>query len=224
MTWKRPFIFINSAMSADGKISSYQRSQVRISGQEDLARVDSLRAGSDAVMVGVGTVLADDPRLRVKSEELRRERVKVGRREDPLRVVVDSKARTPLQAQVLGVDCLLAVSEAALAKRIDELSRRCQVMCVGRDRVDLLRLMGALWDRGIRRLMVEGGATLNWSLLKAGLVDEIYVYIGPMVIGGERAPTLVDGPGFAGGYPSLELISAQRVDGGLLLAWRVLSP
>ncbi|NYT01619.1 MAG: 2,5-diamino-6-(ribosylamino)-4(3H)-pyrimidinone 5'-phosphate reductase [Methanosarcinales archaeon] len=224
MSKKRPFIFINSAMSADGKISSRERRQVRISGRDDLARVDALRAESDAVMVGVGTVLADDPRLRIKSEKLRRERSEGGRPEDPLRVVADSRARTPPQAQVLGEGCILAVSEAAPAQRREELSRRCQVLCLGRERVDLPGLMEALWERGVHRMMVEGGATLNWSLLESGLVDEIYVYLGPLIIGGEGAPTLVDGPGFVRDYPPLELISARRMDEGLLLAWRVLSP
>lgn len=88
-------IIINSAMSADGKISSFERRQVRISGHEDLDRVGLLRARSDAIMVGVGTVLADDPGLRVKSQELKKMRSDRGLPEDPLRVVVDSRARTP---------------------------------------------------------------------------------------------------------------------------------
>lgn len=70
--------------------------------------------------------------------------------------------------------------------------------------------------------MVEGGAALNWSLIKAGLVDEISVYVGNMIIGGEGAPTLVDGPGFSADYPKLFLISADRLDGGILLRWRLL--
>ncbi len=95
----RPFVFINSAMSADGKISSIERSQVRISGQMDKSRVDLLRAESDAVMVGVGTVLADDPSLRVKSLSSREARRKRGQPEDPLRIIADSRARTPPYCQ-----------------------------------------------------------------------------------------------------------------------------
>ncbi|MRR35450.1 2,5-diamino-6-(ribosylamino)-4(3H)-pyrimidinone 5'-phosphate reductase, partial [bacterium] len=91
----RPFVFINNAMSADGKISSVERRQVRISGREDLARVDRLRAESDAVMVGIGTVLADDPSLRVKSDLLRQTRQDRGQLENPQRIVADSRARTP---------------------------------------------------------------------------------------------------------------------------------
>jgi 2,5-diamino-6-(ribosylamino)-4(3H)-pyrimidinone 5'-phosphate reductase len=219
----RPNVIINSAMSADGKISSYERKQVRISGPEDMDRVKLLRAESDAVMVGVGTVLADDPGLRVKSSDLKRMRSDRGLSEDPLRVVVDSRARTPLDAEVLGEGCILAVSKAAPEERLDPLRKKCEIVVVGDGRVDLRELLSILQKKGVKRLMVEGGATLNWSLIEAGLVDEISVYIGPMIIGGEGAPTLVDGPGFCDDYPKLELLSVEALDGGVLLRWRVLS-
>ncbi len=218
----RPNVIINSAMSADGKISSYERKQVRISGPEDMDRVKLLRAESDAVMVGVGTVLADDPGLRVKSSDLKRIRSDRGFSEDPLRVVVDSRARTPLDAEVLGEGCILAVSKAAPEERLDPLRKKCEIVVAGDGRVDLRELLSILQRKGVKRLMVEGGATLNWSLIKAGLVDEISVYIGPMIIGGEGAPTLVDGPGFSADYPKFSLISADLLDGGVLLRWRVL--
>jgi 2,5-diamino-6-(ribosylamino)-4(3H)-pyrimidinone 5'-phosphate reductase len=216
---KRPFVFINSAMSADGKISSVERKQVRISGPEDRARVDALRAKSDAIMVGVGTVLADDPALRVRSSSLREARAKRGEPENPLRVVADSRARTPPAAQVLGPGCLIAVSRSAPLNRMAALSHQCEIAIYGEDRVDLLQLMAALNEMGIKRLMVEGGATLNWSMISLGLVDEIYVYIGALILGGENAPTLVDGAGFREEFPLLKLISADQMDGGVLLRW-----
>ena len=215
----RPFIFINSAMSADGKISSFERSRVRISGQADRARVDLLRAESDAVMVGVGTVLADDPGLRVKSADLREARRAKGWPEDPLRIIADSRARTPLSARVLGPGCLVAVSRSAPQERVDRLSSKCEIIVCGEEQVDLHELFSRLVERGIKHLMVEGGATLNWSLLKLGLVDELYVYMGAMLIGGENAPTLVDGPGFKDNFPRLTLRDVQRLDEGVLLKW-----
>jgi 2,5-diamino-6-(ribosylamino)-4(3H)-pyrimidinone 5'-phosphate reductase len=107
-------------MSADGKISTFERRQVRISGKSDLARVDVLRAKSDAIMVGVGTVLADDPSLRVKSEQLRGERISLGKPENPLRVVADSLASTPTTS-ILGEGCIIVVSAAALQERLESL-------------------------------------------------------------------------------------------------------
>ncbi|HRW83299.1 MAG TPA: 2,5-diamino-6-(ribosylamino)-4(3H)-pyrimidinone 5'-phosphate reductase [Methanothrix sp.] len=219
---ERPNVIINCAMSADGKISSFERRQVRISGQRDMDRVRLLRAESDAVMVGVGTVLADDPGLRVKSLDLRNMRRDRGLPEDPLRVVVDSRARTPPRSEVLGKGCILAVSKAATADRLATLRKKCEIVVAGEDRVDLRELLSILKKKGVRKLMVEGGATLNWSLIEAGLVDEISVYIGPIIIGGEGAPTPVDGPGFSRDFPRLELIRADVVDGGVLLRWRVL--
>jgi 2,5-diamino-6-(ribosylamino)-4(3H)-pyrimidinone 5'-phosphate reductase len=217
----RPFVFINSAVSADGKISSFLHKQVRISGKEDLTRVDELRASSDAIMVGVGTVLADDPGLRVKSELLRKERLERGAHENPLRIVADSLARTPPDAEVLGTGCILAVSRAAPPERAAVLSDRCRIFISGEDRVDLTELMRFLHGIGVKRLMVEGGATLNWSMVCAGLVDEIYVYIGNMLIGGDGAPSLLDGAGFSVNFPKLELISFERLGEGVLLRWHV---
>lgn len=215
----RPFVFINSAMSADGKISSVNRKQVRISSQADLTRVDALRAGSDAVMVGVGTVLADDPGLRVKSIRSREARRAQGLPENPLRVVADSQARTPPDAKILGQGCLIAVSSSAPQESLDGLSSKCEIVKCGIEKVDLAELMDELYERGIKRLMVEGGARLNWSLIKLGLADELYVYIGGMIIGGESAPTLVDGQGFRESFPRLRLESVERLDEGVLLKW-----
>ena len=217
----RPFVFINSAMSADGKISSILHRLVRISGKEDLTRVDELRASSDAIMVGVGTVLADDPGLRVKSELLRMERLERGAYENPSRIVADSLARTPPDAEVLGAGCIIAVSRAAPSGRLAALSDRCKIFVSGEDRVDLIELMRFLHGFGVKRLMVEGGAILNWSMISAGLVDEIYVYVGNMLIGGEVAPSLVGGAGFSVNFPKLELISLEQLGEGALLRWHV---
>jgi len=226
----RPFVFINMAMSADGKVSSVRREQLRISGVEDFDRVDSLRAGSDAIMVGIGTVLADNPSLTVKSEKRREERKKMGKPENPIRVVVDSKARTPIDAEVLNRGAgmrIIAVSERAIVEDVGRLGDKAdtEVVVCGREEVDLKELLYLLWLRGVNRLMVEGGGTLNWSLLSQRLVDEIYIYVGNVVIGGESAPTPVDGAGFVRDEElvKLELISADKMDEGVLLKWRVLN-
>lgn len=206
-------------MSIDGKISSVEHRQVRISSQLDLARVEELRAKSDAIMVGVGTVLADDPKLRIKSDEMRRARQKIGLMENPLRIIADSQAKTPVSARVLGDGCLLAVAESAPQDRLNRLQDRCETIVCGREKVDLAELFSRLFKRGIKSIMVEGGATLNWSLISLGLVDEIYVYMGAMLIGGAKAPTLIDGLGFKKDFPRPELLSVQQLDEGVLLRW-----
>ncbi|MDD2666237.1 MAG: 2,5-diamino-6-(ribosylamino)-4(3H)-pyrimidinone 5'-phosphate reductase [Methanocellales archaeon] len=209
----RPFVFINAAMSADGKISTYGRSQVKISGYADMKRVDGLRAGSDAIMVGIGTVLADNPGLTVKSGE-----------KNPIRIVVDSMARTPVDAEVIsrkGGPTIIAMSKSAPSERVAALREKAEIIAMGDKHVSLSELLAELKNRGIERLMVEGGATLNWSLISEGLVDEIYVYIGNMVIGGKTAPTLVDGVGLREPM-KLELLSVERMDEGVLVKWRLI--
>lgn len=224
----RPFTFINSAMSADGKISTKKRKQVKISGKMDFDRVDELRASSDAVMVGIGTVLADDPSLTVKSEERRKQRVAQGKDENPARVVVDSKARIPLTADVFkkGVGKrIVVVSKAAPADKIEVLKEKADVIVAGDHEVDLKEMARELKKRGINRLMVEGGATLNWAMARAGLVDEISVFIGNLIIGGREAPTFMDGEGISDRAEAieLELKKYEPMDEGIILTWRVRS-
>jgi len=222
----RPFVFINAAMSADGKISTVERKQTRISGKRDFDRVDSLKAECDAIIVGIGTVLADNPSLTVKSEERREERRKARKDENPLRIVVDNKARTPVDAEILNKGegkRIIAVSKLAIVEDVERLGEKAEILICGKEEVNLRNLLYLLWQRGVSRLMVEGGATLNWSLISQGLVDEIYIYVGNIIIGGENAPALVDGKGFVveEQMVKLELLSAKRMDEGVLLRWRV---
>lgn len=223
----KPFIFINSAMSADGKISTWQRKQVRISGTIDFDRVDQLRATSDAVMVGIGTVLADDPSLTVKSAQRKAERKAKGLDENPIRIVIDSQARTPLEADIFKKGegkRIVVVSSSASSENVDALRKKAIVIISGDTMIDLPDVMQQLHRLGIKHLMVEGGATLNWAMLSSRLVDEIYTFVGNIIIGGQMAPTLVDGKGFTDTSTlPLELISAEKIETGLLLKWKVLN-
>jgi 2,5-diamino-6-(ribosylamino)-4(3H)-pyrimidinone 5'-phosphate reductase len=222
----RPRVIVNVAMSADGKLSTRERRQVKISGNEDFARVDRLKAGCDAVAVGIGTVLADDPSLTVKSPDLRAERQREGRPEHPVRVVIDGRARTPPDASILvkgdGLR-VIAVSERADPAKVEALRAKATVITAGKDEVDLSRVLDELGQMGIRSLMVEGGGTLIAGFIRAGLADEIYTYIGSVVIGGKDAPTLADGGGWIreSDFARLVLADVTRIDDGVLLHWMV---
>ncbi|MCX6682029.1 MAG: 2,5-diamino-6-(ribosylamino)-4(3H)-pyrimidinone 5'-phosphate reductase [Methanoregula sp.] len=222
----RPHVVVNVAISADGKLSTRERRQVKISGSEDFERVDRLKAGCDAVMVGIGTVLADDPALTVKSDELKRERLAQGRDEHPLRVVVDSTARIPLTSSILtrrGGKRVVAVSQRADLATVASLKKMAMVIVAGEQEVDLAALIDELGALGVRQLMVEGGGTLIAGLFAAGLVDELYTFVGNIVIGGKDAPTLADGAGFVteSEFGRLALSEAVRIGEGILLHWNV---
>lgn len=222
-----PHVIVNLAMSADGKLSTVERRQVKISGKNDFSRVDVLKAGVDAIMVGIGTVLADDPSLTVKSSALKEERTAAGKDENPVRIVVDSRARTPSDAGILHKGPgrrVVAVSKSADHAKIKELSDFADIICAGEKRVDLCALMEALADLGISTVMVEGGGSLIWSLFEEGLVDEFYTCIGNVVIGGATAPTPADGKGFIDEslFPHLELSGMEKIDEGVLLKWTVI--
>ena len=225
----RPYVVVNVAMSADGKLSTRERRQVKISGAQDFTRVDRLKAESDAVMVGIGTVLADDPSLTVKEEEFRQNRKNRGLCEHPARIVVDSRARIPLTASILHKGSglrIVAVSKKADPENVAALKYSATVIEAGDDEVDLVVLMDELGTMGMQRIMVEGGGELIAGLIRAGLVDEIYTFIGNLVIGGRDAPTPVDGEGFltVDEFPRLTLIETQRIESGILLHWKVEQP
>ncbi len=217
----RPFTFINIAASADGKISNQRKDQIKISGEEDAQRVDGLRASSDGIMVGIGTVLSDNPRLTVKTEELREERAVNSKSPNPTRIVVDSKCRVPPDFEVLNDEArtIVAVSERAEKKRIEEISHKADVMITGKERVDLSGLAARLFEMGVGKLMVEGGGKLNHGLLSQRLVDEVIIYYGNTIIG--DGPTPVDGKSFDPPL-QLELKGLERVGEGVVVKWRCL--
>lgn len=220
----RPYVIINAAMSADGKLATKERKQTKISGEDDFKRVERLRCESDAIMVGIGTVFSDDPSLRLKEEASEEARLKAGKPEHPMRVVVDSLARMPLDSDMFKKgkgQVAIFVSKRADEAKVKELEKKALVICAGEDSVNLETVLDELGKLGVKQLMVEGGATLLWSFMSQRLFDEIRIYVGALIIGGKDAPTFADGEGFSSpdDFARLNLKSAQRVDDGVLLTW-----
>ena len=217
-------VAVNAATSVDGKLASRERQPLAISGEADFARVDRMRADHDAVMVGVGTVLADDPSLTLTDPDLVAAREDRGEPSQPARVIADSRARTPPDAQILddAAPTYVLVSEAVPQEHVSSLSNAgATIVMAGDHQVDLVTGLEKLDSQGIERLMVEGGGELIFSLFAADLVDELSVFVGSMVVGGRDAPTLADGEGFVEQFPDLTLEAVERIDDGVLLEYRV---
>lgn len=215
-------VVVNVAVSADGKLSSRNREQIEISGQDDFARVDRLRAESDAVMVGIGTVLSDDPSLSIDRPRLRERRRDRGDPPQPARVIADSEIRIPPDSTVLDetAKTFLLASEAASEGSLNQMqSLGARVITAGDNRVDLAVAFEQLDAAGVDQLLVEGGGEIIFSLFESGLVDELSVFVGPLVIGGRGAPTLADGEGFVSDFPELVLTDVRRVDDGAVLRY-----
>jgi 2,5-diamino-6-(ribosylamino)-4(3H)-pyrimidinone 5'-phosphate reductase len=221
----RPFVFINVAMTADGKIDTFERKGSAISSERDKERVDRLRAGSDAVMVGGRTLLDEDPRLTVKSEVLRAERVARGLAPNPIKVGVVTQAKIESDSKFLNAgpaDIVIFTTRQTSKKYLSLLTtRHVDVYVDDAARVDLAKALATLKDLGVERLMVEGGATLNFELIRGGLVDEVTAYVAPMIFGGESAPTLAAGAGFKRSEAiPLELSEVEKWDdGGLFVKY-----
>ena len=201
----RPHILLNAAMTLDGKIAT-RSGDSKISSEEDLVHLHHLRASVDAVVVGIETILVDDPQLTVRRVQGR----------NPDRVILDSAARTPTEAKVLSAKAgrtIIAVTESASKTRVDALLRAgAEVIVAGSgDRVDLRLLMNRLRGMGIRHILVEGGGNVNWGLLELGLVDEIRVAVAPVIVGGREAVTLVEGNGFGRVRDGIKLV-LQRIE------------
>jgi len=219
-------VVVNAAMSADGKLSSRRREQIEISGPDDFDRVDRIRHAVDAVAVGIGTVLADDPHLTLDDPERQQQRREGGRPANPARVVVDSRGRTPPESRICddAADTFVLVSTAAPEARRRALREAgAELIVAGDERVDLPAAVDELEAAGIERLLVEGGGELIFSVIENGLIDRLTVYVGSLVIGGREAPTLADGEGFIEEFPRLSLEAVDRVDDGVVLDYIVRS-
>jgi 2,5-diamino-6-(ribosylamino)-4(3H)-pyrimidinone 5'-phosphate reductase len=206
-------------MSLDGKIAT-RTGDSRMSSTEDFKRVHRLRASVDGIMVGLKTLLVDDPKLTVKFTK----------RRPPYRVIVDSNARTPLSSYVVRtakqIPTIIATTSNAPRSKIEALKNSgAQVIISGSGpRVSLARLLNRLRRMGIRRLMLEGGGTLNWNMLDQGLVDEISVAVTPRILGGAEAVSLVEGKGapLVKHAVKLKLLGSKKHGPDLVIRYKVL--
>lgn len=193
VTRKRPFVLYKAAMSLDGKIACHTGESQWISSEKSREEVQRLRGILSGIMVGAGTVIADNPRLTCRMEEY----------ENPARIIVDGKLRVPLESRIFhepGRNIILTTSEASLEKK--KALENLGVELIEADseepgKVDLKSAMLALGIKGVDGILLEGGSTLAASALEAGIIDAVRFYIAQKIIGGREAPSPFAGTGAA---------------------------
>jgi len=189
---KRPYVIIVSEVTVDGKLTLSKgvssKEIMKFMDEEANRYLHETRAKVDGIMVGAETIRTDNPYLTVRYVSGK----------NPTRITPTSTADIPLDANILKKDSptIIVTTEKAPEVRVKALSEKVEVIIAGKEEVDLVKMMDILYNRGIRNLMVEGGSTLNWNLIKNGLVDEIRIIHMPFIVGGTDTPTLVGGEGF----------------------------
>ncbi len=215
-----PLVAMKVGMTLDGKIATAAGKSRWITNEASRLRTHELRNVYDGILVGIGTVLADHPSLTTRLPD------RTGR--NPVRIVVDSQARIPLDTTLLtdgAAKTLIAVTEQAAPERVEALRKAGAevIFCGAGPEVDLRLLMRELGRRDILSVLVEGGGTLHFSMLQEGLVDKVYAFIAPKLVGGRTALTAVEGEGFTELSDAVELeqVRTELLDGDVLLTGNV---
>jgi len=229
---KRPFVSLNMAQSLDGKITTVEKLKVRIGSPEDRELMEKLRSQADAILIGKGTLIADDPPLIIRNPKYRRQRKQYNKKSDhPVNVVVSSKLDFPIENSDFfncrDTDKIVITTREADKGARKQLEKFADVHIVAKDennKVNLLEALDVMRNMGIRHLLLEGGGSINFAMLENNLIDEIYLTLCPFIMGGP-APTIFDGRGFTKEQVrKLELLSVKKGEfNELFLKYRVLT-
>lgn len=221
----RPHVLMSAASSLDGRLDDTSPRRLVLSDARDLDRVDGVRAGVDAILVGSGTVRADNPRLLVRSPVRRRDRLAAGRSPSPLRVVLSGGGPLDPDAAVFraGADLartLVYASSEAVARLRAQAGPSVEVADAGRDLAPVF-VLADLARRGVTRLMVEGGSTTRTAFFEAGLVDEVHFVVAPFLVGDTAAPPFVRSGTFPQGPGDpMTLVESRPMGDHVLLRYR----
>ncbi|MFA5393525.1 MAG: bifunctional diaminohydroxyphosphoribosylaminopyrimidine deaminase/5-amino-6-(5-phosphoribosylamino)uracil reductase RibD [Candidatus Ratteibacteria bacterium] len=218
---RRPFIALKIAQSLDGKIAAYTGQSKWITGEKARAFGHKLRFEYDAILVGISTILSDNPSL---SYRITGTAQTLLARKRYLKVILDSEARLPLRAKIWeeANRIVVAVTKKAPADRLLCLEKKgAQIIVAGSQKVDLEKLLAFLYNQEVGSVLVEGGSATNGSFVDAGLVDQVYLFQAPVIIGGEGAKTSIAGKGFPSPDSAfhLRLKSTKRFDADRLFIY-----
>ena len=219
----RPYTVLSCGVSLDGYLDSATDERLLLSNDADFDRVDEVRADVDAILIGAGTIRADNPRLLVNSERRRAARMAAGRPEYPLKVTVSGSGDLDPDARFwhTGGEKVLYTTDRG-AEHARALGLATDVVPLGTD-LDWRRLLTHLHDvRGVRRLMVEGGGLIHTQLLTQGLADELQLVLAPLFVGDPRAPRLFGPGGYQGGR--LRLLETRQIEDVVLMRYEPTAP
>jgi 5-amino-6-(5-phosphoribosylamino)uracil reductase len=223
---ERPYVLLSCAASIDGYIDDTTSERLLLSNDEDFDRVDEVRAGCDAILVGANTIRRDNPRLLVRTEERRKARVTRGLPESPIKVTFTARGDLDPGAKFFaagGVEKIVYCSSSSVDNCRERLGDVATVVDAG-DPVDLNTMLADLAGRGVQRLMVEGGGTVHTQFLTAGLADELQLVIAPFFVGDSAAPRFV-GTGQFPHHPGNRMtLEETRPIGDVILARYLLTP
>ncbi|MFE9484630.1 RibD family protein [Streptomyces spororaveus] len=214
----RPYVLLSVATSIDGHIDDTSPDRLLLSNSEDFDRVDQVRAESDAILIGAGTMRADNPRLLVNSEERRAARVAAGKPAYPLKVTISASGDLDADLKFWhhGDAKVAYTTDAGAEKLRERLAGLADVVSLG-ESIDFGRLLDDLGERGVQQLMVEGGGSIHTAFLSQGLADEIHLAIAPLVVGQADAPSFLNPASYPGGSTRRMKLAEARTIGDVVL-------
>lgn len=215
ITSKVPFVILKSGMSLDGKIATYTGNSKWITSEESRQDSQNLRNRVHSIMVGVNTVIADDPELTCR----------INNEKNLIRIIVDTNLRIPMDSKVIRNKNKLTIvatsfnSNEEKKKKLRDLGIKVVEVSEKKNKVDLKELMEVLGSEGIDSILIEGGGTLNFSALEEKIVDKIIFYIAPKILGGEKSKSCIEGTGFSElkDAPNLKDISYRKIGEDLVV-------
>jgi 5-amino-6-(5-phosphoribosylamino)uracil reductase len=221
----RPYVLLSVAMSVDGYIDDMEPERLLLSNDADFDRVDGIRAWSDAILVGAETLRRDNPRLLVRDESRRAQRIAAGRPEYPRKVTVTARGELDPEARFWRYGTaehapLVYTTDAGARRLRDRLTVPAAIVALGPE-LEFGQLLDDLGARGIGRLMVEGGGRIHTAFLSAGLADELLVAVGPTLVGDPAAPRFLHPARFPGGSTHrMRLVEVERLGDVAVLRYR----
>ncbi|MDC0193554.1 2,5-diamino-6-(ribosylamino)-4(3H)-pyrimidinone 5'-phosphate reductase [Candidatus Nitrosopelagicus sp.] len=217
MEKSRPYVILSAAMTLDGKIGK-NKTKIKLSSKKDKTRVHRLRANVDGILIGKNTLDADNPMLSVR----------YSKGKNPVRILLDSRGTIKSSSKIIQscnkIPTIIATTNLISKKNLCRLEKfPLEVIKCGKTSVDTVKLLKLLYKKDIKKILLEGGGTINWTFLKNGFVDEIIVTITPYILGGSNSISLVEGVGFKNLFPTkkLKLEKIQKIGSELVVYYRI---